>query len=140
MYMHGITGEKAHESAKKILLQMGEYFQIQDDYIDCYGDPVVTGKIGTDIEENKCSWLVIQALQLATPQQRSILEENYARRDPACVQKVKALYKELNLEQVYKDYEEQSYKDLMVSIETEAGSLPQGMFVEFANRIYKRKN
>jgi farnesyl diphosphate synthase len=126
--------------AKKILLQMGEYFQIQDDYIDCYGDPAVTGKIGTDIEENKCSWLVIQALQLATPQQRSILEENYACRDPACVQKVKALYKELNLEQVYKDYEEQSYKDLMVSIETEAGSLPQGMFVEFANRIYKRKN
>ena len=27
-------------------------------------------------------------------------QENYARRDPACVQKVKALYKELDLEQV----------------------------------------
>ena len=27
-------------------------------------------------------------------------QENYARRDPVCVQKVKALYKELDLEQV----------------------------------------
>ena len=40
---------------------------------------------------------------------------------------------------MYKDYEEQSYKDLMVAIEAEAGSLPRGMFVEFANKIYKRK-
>ena len=46
----------------------------QDDYLDCYGDPAVTGKVGTDIEENKCSWLVIQALQRATPEQREILE------------------------------------------------------------------
>lgn len=46
----------------------------QDDYIDCYGDPALTGKVGTDIEENKCGWLVIQALQLANPEQRKILE------------------------------------------------------------------
>lgn len=47
---------------------------IQDDYLDCYGDPAVTGKVGTDIEENKCCWLVIQALQLASPEQKKILE------------------------------------------------------------------
>ena len=34
----------------------------------------MTGKVGTDIEENKCSWLVVQALQQASPEQRKILE------------------------------------------------------------------
>ena len=47
---------------------------IQDDYIDCFGDPALTGKIGTDIEDNKCSWLIVQALDRATDEQRAILE------------------------------------------------------------------
>lgn len=107
----------------------GEFFQIQDDYLDCYGDPAVIGKIGTDIQDNKCGWLVVQvandcvtlercccftasflqALQRASPEQKKVLEENYAQKDDTKVAKVKAVYKELNLEQVYKDYEEESY-------------------------------
>ena len=46
---------------------------LQDDFLDCFGDPTVTGKVGTDIEENKCSWLVVQALQRATLSQREVL-------------------------------------------------------------------
>ena len=46
----------------------------QDDYLDCYGDPAVTGKVGTDIEENKCSWLVVQAIQRITTEQMEMLK------------------------------------------------------------------
>ena len=46
--------------------------------MDCYGDPSVTGKVGTDIEENKCSWLVVQALDRVTPEQRDILKVHVA--------------------------------------------------------------
>jgi farnesyl diphosphate synthase len=73
---------------------MGEYFQIQDDYLDCFGDPEVIGKIGTDIQDNKCTWLVVQALQRCTPAQRKVLEHNYGQWDDKKVAKVKALYRQ----------------------------------------------
>lgn len=42
--------------------------------MDCYGDPEVMGKIGTDIEDGKCSWLAVVALQKASFQQKKIIE------------------------------------------------------------------
>merc|ERR1712113_604278 len=44
MNMCGITDEEYYVTAKKICMIMGEYFQIQDDYLDCYGDPKHIGK------------------------------------------------------------------------------------------------
>ncbi|KAG8430886.1 hypothetical protein GDO86_019798 [Hymenochirus boettgeri] len=116
MYMAGIDGEEEHRNAKTILLEMGEFFQIQDDYLDCYGDPSVTGKIGTDIQDNKCGWLVVEALKRVSPEQRKVLEENYGQNDPEKVQRVKQLYEELDLASVYRQNEEESYQRLQLLI------------------------
>eukprot|EP00953_Heterococcus_sp_UTEX-ZZ885_P033196 17290-Heterococcus_DN1.PRE.4 len=56
--------------ARKICCIIGEYFQVQDDFLDCYADPEVLGKIGTDIQDMKCSWLIVQALDCASQEQR----------------------------------------------------------------------
>ena len=49
-------------------------YKIKDDFLDCFGDPEVIGKIGTDIEDNKCSWLIVQALSKANGEQRKRLD------------------------------------------------------------------
>ncbi|KAL8685077.1 MAG: hypothetical protein Q9218_007988, partial [Villophora microphyllina] len=84
-----------------ILIPLGEYFQVQDDYLDAYGAPEVIGKIGTDIQDNKCSWLINQALERASPEQRKVLDECYGRKDGEKEKRVKEVYEELGLEKVY---------------------------------------
>lgn len=107
--------------------------------MDCYGDPEVTGKIGTDIEDNKCSWLIVQALARANSDQRAVLEASYARRNPDDVAKVKGVYAELGLVQAYREYEESSYRDLMALIGSlTSDELPKDMFISFAGKFYKR--
>lgn len=68
-------------------------------------------------------------------------QDNYARREPPeCAERVKTLYRELGLEQLYRDYEKSSYEKLAGMVDkvaTEAG-LPRELFLEFADRIYKR--
>lgn len=50
---------------------MGLAFQLQDDFLDVYGDVKVFGKnIGGDILCNKKTYMLIQALKKATPDQR----------------------------------------------------------------------
>lgn len=137
MIMSGVTAKKHYDTAREILLIMGEYFQVQDDYLDCYGSPEVIGKIGTDIQDNKCSWLVVQALGMVSAEQRVLLEENYGKHDMECVQRVKQLYADLNLEGVYHAYEEESYNKLqkLLSGVTE---LPKEIFEFLLRKIYKR--
>ncbi|XP_027727051.1 farnesyl pyrophosphate synthase isoform X3 [Vombatus ursinus] len=139
MFMAGIDGEKEHANAKSILLEMGEFFQIQDDYLDLFGDPSVTGKIGTDIQDNKCSWLVVKCLQLASSEQRKMLEENYGQKDPEKVAKVKELYEKLELPAYFNKFEEESYSRLMGLIEKHSSPLPPSIFLEMAKKIYKRQ-
>ena len=60
--------------AEEISCLLGEKFQAQDDYLDCFGDPEHIGKIGTDIQDHKCTWLLVQALDRVTPEQRQLIE------------------------------------------------------------------
>lgn len=92
MLLAGEVNDDAFETAKTILVKMGQYFQIQDDFLDCYADPDVLGKIGTDIQDNKCSWLVCNALQIVSAEQKEVIIANYGRDDPACVAEIKKLY------------------------------------------------
>jgi farnesyl diphosphate synthase len=128
------------KQAHDILIPLGEYFQVQDDYLDAFGDPSVIGKIGTDIKDNKCSWLVNQALLRATPEQRKLLDEDYGRKDDAKEARVKKLFNEMGLQQVYQAYEEKRVGEIrkMIARVDESEGLKKEVFETFLKKIEKR--
>jgi geranylgeranyl diphosphate synthase type II len=68
----------AGESNQRHLYQFGRNlglaFQVQDDYLDAFGDPAKFGKqVGGDIITNKKTFLLIKAMELATGSQRGQL-------------------------------------------------------------------
>ncbi|MBO9563309.1 MAG: polyprenyl synthetase family protein [Niastella sp.] len=63
--------------------ELGIAFQVQDDYLDAFGDPAKFGKqVGGDIMSNKKTFLVIKALESCTPVQikelKRLMQENPA--------------------------------------------------------------
>ncbi|KAM0796946.1 farnesyl pyrophosphate synthetase [Usnea florida] len=129
------------KSCEDILIPLGEYFQVQDDYLDAYGSPEAIGKIGTDIQDNKCSWVINQALKRASPEQRTVLDECYGRKDSGKEKRVKEVFEELKLEQVYLDYEQDVVGRIRKMIEEvdESGGLKKSVFEGFLGKIYGRK-
>ncbi|EJC99079.1 farnesyl-diphosphate synthase [Fomitiporia mediterranea MF3/22] len=126
--------------AKDILLPLGEYFQVQDDYLDCFGTPEQIGKVGTDIIDNKCSWLINVALAHASTEQRKLLDECYGRKDAEKEKKVKQVYDELDLKGKYEKYEKESYEKVtgLINQLPADGPLKREVFTSFLEKIYKR--
>lgn len=84
--------------------QIGLAFQLQDDYLDVYGDFKTFGKrIGGDILCNKKTYMLINAQLLADDAQRAELERWLAATDYVEEEKIKAithLYDEIGIPQV----------------------------------------
>lgn len=94
--------------------------------------------MGTDIQDNKCSWLVCTALATATPAQRAVIEAHYGKEEEAAVAAIKALYVEMDLEGAFWAYEADSYAKLTAAIEGQA-DVPAGVFTSMLAKIYKRQ-
>ena len=69
MKMGAIVAETSNENADLIYdfgLNLGIAFQLQDDYLDAFGDPETFGKqVGGDIIENKKTYLYLKALEFS---------------------------------------------------------------------------
>ena len=140
LHLLGLATAHNLAQARRILIPLGEYFQVQDDFLDNFGAPETIGKIGTDIQDNKCSWLVNQALQRASPEQRQVLDDNYGRKDKECESKVKAVFADMKLDELYRAYEEEKVAELrkMIAEVDESEGLKKVVFEGFLSKIYKR--
>lgn len=139
-YLQRATPENLRQ-ARQVLLRMGEYFQIQDDYLDVFGHPDIMGKVGTDIQDNKCSWVINEALGRCSGPQRRILDDCYGQKDHIAETKVKAVFDELGLEQVYRELEQGYVKELksMIDAVNESEGLDKRVFAVFLSKICERE-
>ncbi|HJV19752.1 MAG TPA: polyprenyl synthetase family protein [Sediminibacterium sp.] len=73
---------------------LGIAFQIQDDYLDAFGDPEKFGKeVGGDIRQNKKTFLLLHALEVAGNEQRKQLEKLMTENPPDKIEQVLAIYR-----------------------------------------------
>ncbi|BHF63408.1 hypothetical protein SprV_0200640000 [Sparganum proliferum] len=140
MLLAGVKDEKLLENAKTILLRIGEYFQAQDDFLDVFGDSTVTGKVGTDIAEGKCSWLAAAAIEKASASQLRILEDNYGLPDATSVAAVKDVFVELDLPSVYAEFEKTVRVEILDLIArfSSSGKLPGDFFRSVLDLLHHR--
>lgn len=125
--MGAILGGADSDSAEK-LYRLGETvglaFQLQDDYLDVYGDPSVFGKnIGGDIVSNKKTYLLIKAAETADDATRKELlswieKAEFDRNEK--IKAVTAIYNKLGVNEATK----QAINDCFEESQTIFNSIP----------------
>lgn len=125
-------------------VNMGLAFQLRDDVLDVWGDPATFGKeIGGDIMNNKKTFLLINAMQLAqgddADELRHWLNDPYATRDDK-VAGVTALYERLGVRQLAEDAITH-YNDLAIAAfnKVKMSDDDKNAFVALANRLSGRQ-
>ncbi|CAH0590329.1 unnamed protein product [Chrysodeixis includens] len=132
--------KRMYADIDEICFKLGRLFQMQDDYIDCYGDESVTGKAGTDIQEGKCSWLAVTALEHCNDSQKDLFTKYYASKEPDHVTSIKRLYDELKLPELYRQKETEIYEDIVQRVRALPSETAPGFFFKLLDIIYKRKH
>ena len=135
------------EEAQKLYdfgVKMGLAFQLQDDWLDVYGDPKVFGKnIGGDILCNKKTYMLITALEQADTRQREELTRWLNAGDDVPAEKiaaVTALYNEVGVGKCCEEKVEAYYSEGLTILESIA--LPEErkqVLKEFACSLMNRK-
>lgn len=117
MTLAEVRDPKLFQQIYEILFDIGFCFQIEDDFLDCFGDPEVTGKIGNDINEGKCTWLAMQFLEMANQAQKEQFLEVYGRNNTEDVERVKQLYEDVNLRKIFIQFESDAHREIMEKID-----------------------
>ena len=131
----------------KNLYKFGEFigigFQLQDDYLDVFGDRKFGKKIGGDILLNKKTYLLIKLLK-STNEKEKIIINNWINNSNNPIQKIEAitsLMKDKNIdaitESVINDYFNKAF-DYLKKIDIKNSQ--KNELIEFSKKLINRKN
>jgi len=114
----GGAGEGNQQHLYEFGKNLGIAFQVQDDYLDAFGDPEKFGKqVGGDILSNKKTFLSIHAMEVATVGQLKTLADINNSNDLSKVEKVLQIYKNTNADAWAKELKDKYYKVAMYHLE-----------------------
>jgi geranylgeranyl diphosphate synthase type II len=92
------TSEKEADLIYGFGLNLGLAFQLQDDYLDAFGDPETFGKqVGGDIIENKKTYLYLKAVEFSAPEKAAELQKLFSlqlEENTEKIQKAKTIFNE----------------------------------------------
>ena len=95
MKMGAIVAQASQEDQDRIYdfgKNLGIAFQLQDDYLDAFGDPKTFGKqVGGDIIENKKTYLYLKGLEMASSDSRNQLQGFYSAKTNDASEKIEAV-------------------------------------------------
>jgi len=119
---------------------LGIAFQVQDDYLDAFGDPSKFGKqVGGDIQSNKKTFLMIHALETAKGDMLAELHQLLKQEDKDKVEKVLAIYKVCGIDLWANALKEQYLEKAFLHLEEIAVSKERkASLVELAHYLIKR--
>ena len=120
--------------------KLGIAFQIQDDYLDAFGDAAVFGKdAGGDIKQNKKTFLLIRALETANPDQLKTLNALLASDASDKVEQVLAIFKACKVDAWAEDLKQKYMQEALDHLEAiavvEARKKP---LIDLANYLMNR--
>jgi len=102
LQMGAILGGAGGGNAKHLYefgKNLGIAFQVQDDYLDAFGDPEKFGKdVGGDIRQNKKTFLMLHALEVASAEQKEQLQQLMLENPVNKVEQVLAIFKACNVD------------------------------------------
>ena len=98
--------------------KLGLAFQVQDDYLDAFGDPEKFGKqVGGDIIANKKTFLLIHALETCNPTQRAALEQHLQNDSPGKVAGVLSIFRDCKVDAWAMELKEQFVREAFEHLE-----------------------
>ncbi|PLB48720.1 terpenoid synthase [Aspergillus steynii IBT 23096] len=128
--------------AEAILIPLGQFYQFQNDFLDIFGHTSRTGKVGTDIQANKCSWVVIQALRICQDDRHDTMLEKYGRPEHKAAAEVDEIFQSLPLARLYEREAEEVLGGLRKKITNvnESEGLRKGIFELLTSMVHRLPN
>ena len=123
-------------------LNLGIAFQIQDDYLDAFGDPEKFGKeVGGDIKQNKKTFLFLHALEVANAEQKATIEFLVKNNPTDKVEQMLNVFKACNVGDWANELKEKYYQTALKHLDDIAvTAVRKKPLIELANFLIERES
>ena len=138
------SSEKSQDVIYDYGINLGIAFQLQDDYLDAFGDPENFGKqVGGDIIENKKTFLYIRAMELGTAEEKNELKNLFSikpQNPQDKIQTVKQIFTRSGAAEVTrKEIEKYTQQAFQILESLEAPENKKEVLKQFGNKLMNRE-